>query len=312
MAGILGQQSITLFLFACLRLQGYSICYWFNNAGALGVIGNIWCLQAERSTPIPGTPTAKILHFALLGVSRDMYDTKGEDPAYAKHGQRLMKDAKKEPNELSFPALAYLVRDTDQRSRETLLYHLLVLLLLARHEPIQQSLISQNSLHIVTRALFRVVRHRLTIRDEISENVVTSSCSYLMKCLKTGDGISCVIRALEAGFLPSILVGLRPTHSEFFRLLHTDLPSYLVYLSVVRAAAKALKKIRKSGIESRMERRGPIMDAWSTFKKVLEERIELAGQRVHLKCANKQVGSLFISTVYKLMHIAVQSGGLHG
>ncbi|KAJ6585500.1 hypothetical protein B0H19DRAFT_422199 [Mycena capillaripes] len=288
MAAMLVQQSITHFLFACLRLQGYPICYWFNKAGALGMIGNLWCQQAESSTFIPGTPTPKILHFALLSWSRDMYDTEGQDPSQAKYGQRLMEDAKKNAKELSFATLAYLVRDTQQRSREVIVYHLLVLLLLARHEPIQQSLMSHHSLHIVTRALFRVVRPRLAIRDEISETVVMSSCTYLIKCLNTGDGISCVIRAFEAGLFPSLIVGLRSTHSEFFPLLHSYLPPYLIYLSVVRAAAKALKKIRKSGIESRMERRGPIFEAWSTFKKILDERIELAGTKVHLICANKQ------------------------
>ncbi|KAJ7606570.1 hypothetical protein DFH06DRAFT_1347953 [Mycena polygramma] len=288
MAEAVIQQSITHFLFGAFRLQGYCICYWFNNAGALGMVGNIWCYQAQRSILVPGTPNPKILHFALLSWSRYMYDTKGQDQAHAKYGQQLMSDTKKSPGELSSAALAYLVRDTKQRSREIIVYHLLVLLLLARTEPIQQFLMSQSSVHIVTRALFRVVRPRLVIRDEISDTIVMSSCTYLIKCLNTGDGLSCVVRAFEAGFLPSLLVGLRPTHSEFFPLLSSYLPPYLVYISVVRAAAKALKKIRKSGIEGRMQRRGPIADAWSTFKKALEERIELAGTKVHLVCASKQ------------------------
>ncbi|KAJ6583917.1 hypothetical protein DFH09DRAFT_1359871 [Mycena vulgaris] len=281
-------QAIMRFLFACLQLQGYSICYWFNNAGALGMVGNIWALQAEASELPPGTPASQILHFSLLCWSRDMYDTKGQEPSRAKYGEKLMEETSKGTRELSFAVLAHLVRDTAQKSRVTIVYNLLVLLLLARHDPIQKSLLARHSLHITTRALVRVVRPRLAIRDEISDNVVTSSCSYLITCLNSGDGISCVIRALEAGFLPSLLAGLRPMHHEFFPILHNHLPPYLAYLCVVRAAAKALDKIRILGIENRMERRGPLMESWTTFKKVLEHRIELAGETVHLVCANKQ------------------------
>lgn len=85
-----------------------------------------------------------------------------------------------------------------------------------------------------------------------------------------------------SGLLPSLVVGFRQAHWECSPLLGSCLPPYLVYLSAVRAAAKALNKIRNSGIEGRIERRGPIFEAWSTFKEILEERIELAGKKVHL------------------------------
>ncbi|KAJ7075787.1 hypothetical protein B0H15DRAFT_614521 [Mycena belliarum] len=281
-------QAVVYFLFACLQLQGYSICYWFNNAGALGMIGNVWYLQAEHYAPLPGTPIAQILHFALLCWSRDMYDTKGQEPIRAQYGQRLIEETGRTVEELSFAILAHLVRDTAQDSRETMVYNLAVLLLLSRHEPISKSLMARHSLHIAIRALHRIVRPRLTIRDDLSDNVVTSSCSYLLNCLNTGDGASCVIRSLEAGLLTSLLAGFRPTHHEHYHILHSTLPPYLVYLSVVRPAAKALKKVQKLGLEGRMDRRGPLFDSWSIFKRVLEQRIELAGDKAHLVCASKK------------------------
>ncbi|KAJ7490538.1 hypothetical protein FB451DRAFT_621424 [Mycena latifolia] len=276
-------QGIVHFLFACAQMQGYSICYWFNKAGALGIIGNIWCLQAEHSEPPPGTPTAQVLHFVLLSWSRDMCST----PSQAPLGEKLVEETKKDAQELAFAGLAHLVRDTAQNCRKMIVYDMTVLLLLMRHQPIQKALLARHSVHIVIRALGRVVHPRLAIRDEISDDVVTSSCAYLVNCLNTGDAVSSVIRAFEAGFLPSLLAGLRK-HPEHFPVLHTFLPPYLVYLSVVRSAAKSLKKIQKLELENRMERRGPLLDAWTTFKKALEARIELAGDGVHLVCSSKQ------------------------
>lgn len=300
--------SVTHFLSAVLKLQGYSICYWFNKAGALGFIGNIWCLEAERSTPLPGASTAEVLHFALLSWAHDMYDTTGAEPSKARYAERLMEETKKSAHELMYLALAHLIRDTEHRARGRVVVHLLVLLLLSRHDPAQQSLQALSAMHIVTRALVRVVRPRLAVRNEFSDDAVTSGCSYLSRSINTGDGASCLVRALEAGFLPSLLAGLRPMHSEFFPLLHSHLPPYLIHLSVVRAAAKALKKIRKLGIEQRLARGGPVFEAWSIFKKVLEERIEVAGKTVHLVCANKQVRGLsWTDSVHLISYLPVQS-----
>ncbi|KAJ7506727.1 hypothetical protein B0H11DRAFT_2219415 [Mycena galericulata] len=301
--------SITHFLFACLKLQGYSLCYWFNEAGgALGFIGNIWYLQAERSAPLPGTPPAKILHFALLCWARDMYDTKGEDPAKARYTQRLMAETKKDLHELTYAALSYLLRDTEEKAREAIVSHLVMLLLISRLDAAQQLLLAQDALHIVTRALVCVVRPRRASRDEASDEAVISGCTYLQKCINMGDGPSCIVRAFEAGFLTALLSGFHdPAHSQTYAILATLLPSYLLHLSVVRAAAKALKKIRKLGIEKHMDRRGPIMEAWSIFKEVLEERIEVAGKTVHLKCANKQILRM---TVYDTVSMATGTGQL--
>ncbi|KAK7048747.1 hypothetical protein R3P38DRAFT_1876793 [Favolaschia claudopus] len=296
-ASTLVQKTLANLIFVCYRLPGYSICHWFSEAGGLGMLGQIWCFEAEcpLSAAIPvllpfEEEISSYLHFALISWSRDSYDANSGSPFQRNFGEQFMKVTKKTPQEVASAGLAHVNRETaaiaERRTRKRFVYSLPVLQLLSRHEPIQHQLLAQHSIHIVTRALVRVLRPRRAIHDEMSEEAVTSVCSSFVDSLKSGDGISCVIRALEAGFLQGILAGFRPAHWEYYPLLSRYLPCYLVYLSVVRAAAKALKKIRKARLEQRMERAGPIFEAWETFKQVLEERIELAGAKVHLKCGN--------------------------
>ncbi|KAJ7105073.1 hypothetical protein C8R43DRAFT_1047102 [Mycena crocata] len=59
-----------------------------------------------------------------------------------------------------------------------------------------------------------------------------------------------------------------------------------------------MKEIKRLGIEKRMQRRGPLWDAYSTLKKVLEERIELAGNSVHLVCSNSQCNRIDYTDKY--------------
>ncbi|KAJ7643670.1 hypothetical protein FB45DRAFT_1113825 [Roridomyces roridus] len=283
--------SIFHFLFACARLQGYALCYWFNAKGTiLRFIGRIWWLDANWSIPMPlgDRTTGDALHFVLLSWARDKYDTKGITPSKALYADEVLKQTGNDVLELAGAAVDHLIGSIQDEDRRAIGVHAMVILLLARQKLMQRSFIAQNTLDLIVRASKRAVRSRFGICDQLSGTAVASSCTYLETCMRGGDGVSSVARAFEAGFLSCFLAGFdATTHQEYLDLFKNRLSTYLVHLPVVRSAAKAFKKIKKAEIERRMSRRGPLWEAWVAFKKTLEERIEVAGETVHLICGSR-------------------------
>ncbi|KAJ7643669.1 hypothetical protein FB45DRAFT_1052582 [Roridomyces roridus] len=280
--------SIVNFLAACLKLQDSSLRHWINKHGALGFLGNIWCLQAEWGLALP-VPTEKsigeTLHFALLCWARDMYDTVDRYPPFS---EELARQTKKDMHELAYAALAHLIRDCAEREDRTATVADTLVILLLDGDAMHPSFVARNAVRYTTRAMARVIRPRHPLQDGMSVDVLHSGCNHLSSCISRGDGLSSIIRAFEAGFLSSFLVGFDPaSHARLLPLLQRELPTYLVHLPVVRSAAKALRKIRRNSTERRMDRRSPIWDAWSDFKKLLEQRIELAESAIYLVCASK-------------------------
>ncbi|KAJ7643672.1 hypothetical protein FB45DRAFT_1052584 [Roridomyces roridus] len=292
--------AIVNFLLACLELPEYSICYWINRHGALGILGNIWCLQAQWGPALPMRPVkgpGETLHFALLCWGDIMYeqvDVNREPP----FSEELARQTKRDIHELAHAGLAHLIRDytvlntAEHEDRRAIVADMLVMHLLERDDgAIHPPFVARNAIHHTTRAMARVVCPRHPLRDDMSVEAMRWGCSQLDTYIALGDGLSSMIRAFEAGFLSSFLVGFDPSaaaaHARLLPFFKDQLQPYLVHLPVVRSAAKALRKIQRDSIERRIDRRSPIWKAWSDFKKLLEERIQVAGNAIYLVCASK-------------------------
>ncbi|KAJ7643668.1 hypothetical protein FB45DRAFT_1052581 [Roridomyces roridus] len=278
------------FLSACLMMQGYALRHWFNMHGMLGLIGAVWLLQAQRYTPgiALEKPLGETLDFALLSWANDMrlYFSEGIDP-HQKAIEELLRQTNKTIQELGYATVVHLHRDTEANARGEIVADVMLMNLLGLDFPGHKP----NSVHMVTRAMARVIRPQNLLRDPLSADIMQEGCTYIHDWIKGGDGPSCVIRALEAGLLPCLLVGSRcPLPDDYCPPLLLRLPSYLVHLSVLRAAGRALHKFDMVAMERRMNRRGALWDAWFAFRKTLEERVRLAAQItiVDLRCANKE------------------------
>ncbi|KAJ6601484.1 hypothetical protein B0H10DRAFT_1958496 [Mycena sp. CBHHK59/15] len=101
------------------------------------------------------------------------------------------------------------------------------------------------------------------------------------------DSVAWVIQAFDAGILVAILGShkLSPQlgasvaevqHSFPARILSEILPRFFVFLSVVRAARRAVRKVDRSGITSSLPENSKIGAAWRTFLDFLRTRRKVA------------------------------------
>jgi len=106
----------------------------------------------------------------------------------------------------------------------------------------------------------------------------------VINALMTANGPSWVVQAFDAGILPALLKSgrhltqLDAHHRDLCTKLLSDLLcQYLVYRSVLRPVAKALRKTERLQIGQDVA--GPLWDGWLFFKCLAEERIAIKEER---------------------------------
>lgn len=173
----------------------------------------------------------------------------------------------------------------------------MVFTFLSTDDSISRALIHANS----TRAVIQVMKCFSRKASSPNANhfipgIIMCACQYLKQQLSHVDGIPQVICVLESGILPVLLRAERwllhlqsRQREDFLTFLRDVLPIYLVYISVLRVAAKELKRIERLGLEDGINKKGPLWDAWTLFKNTAQERIEVAGKLVHRTCNNTKV-----------------------
>ncbi|KZP27829.1 hypothetical protein FIBSPDRAFT_927821 [Athelia psychrophila] len=108
-----------------------------------------------------------------------------------------------------------------------------------------------------------------------------TACETLDAAIMCSNGPSWVVQALDAGLLPAALKSAsritlqleKPRSLQYATLLPNFLCQYLVYKSVVRSAAKALRRTARLDVDR--SRGGPIWDAWGVFEALARDRIAL-------------------------------------
>jgi hypothetical protein len=143
------------------------------------------------------------------------------------------------------------------------------------------------------------------------DNVRIAGCVMMcyftfIDALMTVNGPSWVVQAFDSGILPALLKsGRRLTQLDAHRrnlctkLLSDLLCQYLVYRSVLRPIAKALRRTERLQIDEDVA--GPLWDGWLLFKSLAEERIAIKDERddeVQRKCNRVGVSEHWLSSSY--------------
>ncbi|KZP10497.1 hypothetical protein FIBSPDRAFT_963101 [Athelia psychrophila] len=115
-------------------------------------------------------------------------------------------------------------------------------------------------------------------------------------------------QSVDAGMLPAILKSapLLAQSPEIVcrvcsTLLFNMLCQYLVYRSVVRSAAKAIRRVERLKLDDSLG--GPIWDAWTVFKRLSQERIQISQERIALKEDPSKANATFCSRLNCLASI---------
>jgi hypothetical protein len=124
--------------------------------------------------------------------------------------------------------------------------------------------------------------------------------------LMTVNGPSWVVQAFDSGILPALLKsGQRLTQLDAHRrnlctkLLSDLLCQYLVYRSVLRPVAKALRRAERLQIDQDVA--GPLWEGWLFFKSLAEERMTIKEERddeAQRKCNQIGVSEHWLSSSY--------------
>ncbi|KAJ7024755.1 hypothetical protein C8F04DRAFT_151527 [Mycena alexandri] len=156
--------------------------------------------------------------------------------------------------------------------------------ILASVPTLAYALLAQNAVHHITRAILAFntlppIAHQI--------DLFGVSLSYLASTIVLTDSITWVTHALDVGLLNVLLrnemmlsTSSDPSISEHVELLAEILSRYLIFLSVVQSARKALKKAKTSGAENGISRSS---DIWATWESLVQKRVTLAGKLARQK-----------------------------
>ncbi|KAJ7745662.1 hypothetical protein B0H16DRAFT_969990 [Mycena metata] len=158
------------------------------------------------------------------------------------------------------------------------------------------ALLAQNAIRHVTRAMLAFATLPPT---GLQTDAPSASLSYVTSNIAFTDSITWATQALNAGILIVLLrYETLYTSSDPYitrrnvQLLEEILPRYLIFLSVVQSARKAVKKAKKSGAANGISRSSDVWAAWVLFGYLVEQRVELAGRSARQKNVCNRCGRI--------------------
>ncbi|KAJ7168542.1 hypothetical protein C8R46DRAFT_236514 [Mycena filopes] len=157
------------------------------------------------------------------------------------------------------------------------------------------ALLGHNVMRHVTRALLAFTRIQVPLTAKFD---FALALAYITANITFTDSITWVIQTLDAGILIVLLrfetlyasdSYIEDPGPQLVELLGDVLPRYLVFLSVVQSAQKAVKKAKKVGAEHGISRSSDIWASWLDFQSLINKRVNLAGKSVRKKNSCNQV-----------------------
>ena len=166
---------------------------------------------------------------------------------------------------------------------------------------------SQHSIPTLTKAMLCLtsdrdaeVHHLTRMPDSFIGQCLMFCVIYLdMSFVDSEDGRTWIIQAIDAQLITALLKSTRFfEHDDVLqqicsRILGDVIPQYLAYRSVLRATSRALKNIRRLGLEGRIPQSGSFRDSWTTFNELASERLGIKAHYdkdpSHAICGNPQV-----------------------
>lgn len=272
-----------------------------STSGYLELLTRLWVMQVrfpEYISPLSVYPPASVL----------VAHTRTTIPTSAAAIEKIISALGGKPDDVARLALEHLSASAQQTSSQSNYSSSTgsVIDLMANFRtspPLRYALLARHSVRAVTNILVSMSAAPFSQDTAPSVALCMANCGhYLGFALEQTNGLTWVIQTLNAQFLPAILRSgpwiphMDPALVKHFLLpLTSILPKYLMYVSVLRAVSRALRKVRSLGLEAKLVQRGAIWDAWSTFKYLAEERLEILSQSKDLQtrqvCHNDKVCS---------------------
>jgi hypothetical protein len=150
-------------------------------------------------------------------------------------------------------------------------------------DPIRNAFLTQNCVPAVTKFLVTITAEVLSpATASLKGEAIAFGFWNLLLMMQATDGATWVIQALEAKLMFA-LVRCEPWLSYMdddpvkylYPFLNQILPNYSAYRSVLCVIEKSLTKIQQSGLDAGKSQDTPLWNAWNSFVKVAEYRLEI-------------------------------------
>ncbi|RDB17076.1 hypothetical protein Hypma_001711 [Hypsizygus marmoreus] len=150
--------------------------------------------------------------------------------------------------------------------------------------PIRYALLSRHAVRAVTNLFFSLTAGPVNKETADSVTMCMVSCGHFLGfALEQSNGLPWVIEALNNQLVSAYIrcsawmPYMKPVLVKHFLVpLRDTLPKYLMYVSVLKAAQRGMKKAQP--LEAKMIRKGPLWESWSQFKKLADERIGMLSE----------------------------------
>jgi hypothetical protein len=205
---------------------------------------------------------------------------------------------------LCSPSAEFTAPSPDINSIEA---HLGMIVALSRAPRHQYAFINHHSPSIAAKTLISLSNLPASASDMTLVAKCISLCvEHLCIILEASAGFETILEVLDAMLLPVLikcyahipqLNTLVPTEHDAASLLTTVLSKYLIYISARERVSKSLAIIAANGSEFLLLEKSPFAVAWSNFKALAIQRMQIQERRVRLKneiiCSNIMVWNSF-------------------
>ncbi|KAJ7050656.1 hypothetical protein C8F01DRAFT_1177730 [Mycena amicta] len=154
-------------------------------------------------------------------------------------------------------------------------------------QPFCAEFATQGGFVALTRACLSIALAQSTVK---SDGILSHLLRILGGCFQAAPSIKYIVQSIKAGFLRAVCLAARRAYRDTFlleevdTLLHSVLPKYTVFPSVLYALADALEELGPLSAEQYFLPR--LRVTWQRWMKVLQPRIQLA---LDLKLGNESI-----------------------
>lgn len=195
-------------------------------------------------------------------------------------------------------ALAHFRHDMSQKQPdlEHLIHDVRLIAYSSIFSPVRYALLSLHSIRDVTKTLVRLTLRPHSDDNKLVGRSIDACFFYLIGYLEISDSTAWIIQALDAHILCAIMScepWLEQLHPRRINILSETLPKYLIYRSVLKAASRAITKVRDLELMARISEGGQLWKSWLQFEQLVEEGLSLmrsvCPDDIQMICNNRTV-----------------------